>query len=48
MIRSTRIVQWWDGLNWWHQIMLGACLLCALELAVIWAVRPYLLQAVSA
>jgi hypothetical protein len=40
--------RWWNGLNWWHQIMVAAALLCVFELLVIWAVRPYLLEAVAA
>lgn len=38
---------WWYRLDAWSQCLIAACLLCVLELAVIWAVRPYLLQAVA-
>lgn len=38
---------WWYQRDAWTQCLIAAGLLCVLELAVIWAVRPYLLQAVA-
>jgi hypothetical protein len=47
-LRAWSFRQWWNSLSAWTQIYVGAGVVCAVELLVIWAIYPYLLEAVAA